>query len=470
MSYQKLPGERRSTGPFANFRAFLAREIEPSFDRSGSMELPNDAIFKANSRMHNGLDANIKISKTGGLWRPVRPLQPGSVRTCALTLVATALGSGLLALPYAFSRVGVMLGVLALFVAGCFGSLSLNIIIVASRYTEATSYASLLALATGSKAAGVVLDGCLAIYGCAVLLALLIFEGDFVPAVLCYFPFLPNLDRTTCILIVAAAAWPLVLPSQVSALRYVAAFSPFAILAVAAHVMVHLPHYYEENSKTPQPVEELSVAEALQAASIFVFSVMCHMNAVPVAHMLDRPSVERIVKVTVYSTVVLWSLYLGVGIGGFLSFRSAVQGDFLLNYPTDSLSTLCCRIMMMIVCYVGIPMNSSPCSEALRKLIRSAVEGQAVADLEPSPFFHAFLASTILAGATVGAICFTNVAVVISLVGGSLTTLQMFWLPLIVYWKVLYPTHNKIFGIIVMTFMAIAGTAGFASVIVTVVG
>jgi len=465
MSYQKLPGERRSTGPFANFRAFLAREIEPSFDRSGSMELPNDAIFKANSRMHNGLDANIKISKTGGLWRPVRPLQPGSVRTCALTLVATALGSGLLALPYAFSRVGVMLGVLALFVAGCFGLLSLNILIVASRYTEATSYAALLALATGSKAAGVVLDVCLAIYGCAVLLALLIFEGDFVPAVLNYFPSLPHFSRTHCILMVAGAAWPLVLPAQVSALRYVAALAPFAILAVAAHVIFHLPQYFD-GSDQPSPAEKLTIAEGLQAASIFVYSVMCHMNAIPVAHMLDRPSVERIVKVTVYSTAVLWCLYLGVGIGGFLSFRSAVQGDFLRNYPTDSISTLFCRSLMIVVCYVGMPMHSAPGSEALRKLIRSATTGEAVSDIEPSPLFHAILSSMILAGATVGAVYLTDVAVVISLVGGSLTTLQMFWLPAIVYWKVLYPTHNKIFGIIVLTFMCMAGTAGFAGVIV----
>jgi len=398
------------------------------------------------------------------------PLKPGSERTCVLTLVATALGSGVLALPFAFSQVGVVVGMLVLVLATCLSCMSLIILMVASRYTEAPSFAALLTLASGSKMMGLLLDGCLVIYGCATILALLIFEGDFVPAILVGCG-LPSPGRITSILFTAACAWPLVLPSEVSALRYVAAFSPFAILFVAATVVIHVLVQYAERDPANGEVELwiFKPVQALQAMAIFVFSVMCHANAVPVVHLLDRPSVSRIVKVATYSNLCCLGLYLFIGVGGYLSFQAAVKGDFLLNYPVDSTSILCCRVMMAVVCYVGIPMNSSNCVQAVQKLFMAVIRRDPEPVVERRPLLFAVLATLILALATAGAAVLTDVAKVISIVGGSLTTLQMFWLPALIYRKVLYPTQPPVFRRVVMGTMVSAGIAGFSSVAATLI-
>lgn len=474
VAYKPLPGQptgptlitRLSRGNLLGMgRAYLTKQVMPQvqlpLENGDLRRAPSLDKLHANTVIHNSDD---HVSTRCHICKP---LEPGSNRSCVLTLTATALGSGVLALPYAFSQVGLVVGVCLLSVAACLSCVALTILMLASRYTEAESFASLLTLASGSSKAGLVMDVLLVTYGCAVLLALLIFEGDFIPAILDAFG-VPTPGRPKVILGVAAMAWPLVLPSKISALRYCAALSPLAILFVAANVVVQTPAFFAESSKESSPaLYSSSPQQMLQAMTIFVFSVMCHANAVPVVHMLERPSVERIVKVATYSNTCCWALYLLIGVGGYLSFQASVQGDFLLNYPVGSVSILCCRMLLAVVCYVGIPMNSSCCTQALQKLLAAVVQRTPEPQMEERPLLFASLATLILAMAAVGAIHLQDVAQVISVVGGSLTTLQMFWIPAFIYWKILYPSQPPIFRKCVLILMILAGSAGFTSVLAT---
>jgi amino acid permease len=456
-----LPMRRKSSG--LNLVGigceYLTEQVMPQTDSNKLPRVESYDLLRKNTLLHN-TSSDSKVSDS----RILKPLAPTSLRSCVITLVATALGSGVLALPYAFAHVGLVAGLVALTVAACFSCLSLVILMLAGRYTEANSYAALLTLASGSSKAGLFLDGILVIYGCATILALLIFEGDFVPAILGAFGV--HVNRTVAIMGTALCVWPLVLPSKVSALRYVAALSPFAILYIAANVFI------QAESRGDQHDLQMCImkpAQILETLSIFVFSVMCHTNAVPVVHMLERPSVARIVKVATYSNFCCWGLYLLIGVGGYISFHSAVQGDFLLNYPNDRVSILVCRMMMSVVCYVGIPMNSSNAAQALLKLVSAATQRDPEAQVEQRPLVFALLSTVLLVVAAVAAIFLTNVADVISVLGGSMISVQMFWIPVYIYWKLLYPSQPPGFRKCVSVAMVIAGIAGFASVFATVI-
>jgi amino acid permease len=415
-------------------------------------------LLRKNTLLHNTSDKKVSDG------RILKPLLPTSLRSCVITLVATALGSGVLALPYAFAHVGLVVGLTVLTVAACFSCLSLVILMLAGRYTEANSYSALLTLASGSSRAGVFLDILLMSYGCASILALLIFEGDFVPEIFAAFGI--QVNRTVAIIGVALCVWPLVIPSNVSALRYVAALSPIALLYIAANVFVQ-PELRGDQSDLQMCI--MKPTQILQTLSIFVFSVMCHTNAVPVVHMLERPSVARIVKVSAYSNACLWVLYVFIGIGGYASFHSALQGDFLSNYPDKRLSILVCRMMMSVVCYVGIPMNSSNAAQALLKLVTAAIHGDPEPQVQDRPCFFALLSTTLLVVAAAGAIFLTNVADVISVLGGSMISIQMFWIPAYIYCKLLYPSQPPTFRKCVSVALVIAGITGFASVFATVI-
>lgn len=468
--------------PLQAFREFLTNEITPDFSlvSPGTQQLlPRE--FRSNSELFNVSAcasatqralANDDVAK--GKSSLLRAMLPGSQRACVLTFVATALGSGVLALPYAFSLVGVLLGVLMLSVAAMVGALSLSILMITSRYTEAQTMAALLALATQSSLAGVIMDAVSLIYGFAIFLALLIFEGDFVPAIMQDLPWpsgYTSPGRTRCILGTAVLVLPLVIPSQVSALRYVAACSPFAILIMAFTVILEAPAYTAAASQaalTGDTGSELklwdhSISNCLKAASIFFFSVMCHGNAVLVAHMLERPSAARIVKVSCQANLMLWVLYSLIGIFGYLSFRAHVHGDFLLNYPITSVPIQFCRVLLASVCFVGIPINSPFGVQAGRNLAVAIATRGKKQQADPSAFGHALLATFMLGIATVSAIKLTDVAAVISALGGSLTTLQMFWLPALVYRKVAWPTQPAVFRNCAFGCLLAAGLIGFAS-------
>jgi len=195
--------------------------------------------------------------------------------------------------------------------------------------------------------------------------------------------------------------------------------------------------------------------------------MMSHSNAVPVAHMLDRPSMARIVKVSMYANISCWLLYLAIGIGGYLSFQTGTQGDFLLNYPLDSAAMLCCRVMLSLVCYLGIPLNIASAVQGMKNLWVAAVTGGREQKAKESPLTHGLLASVLLSAACWGALQLTNVASIISLVGGSLTTLQMFWLPAFIYWRLVYPTQPVFFRRLVLASFLLGGTVGFLSLLAT---
>lgn len=451
----------------AKGRDYLTEQMTPPFNSTASLQnvgkVPSWEKIYDNAALHN----NSKLASNTSDGRLFKPLEAGSQRTCVITLVATALGSGVLALPYAFAHTGLVVGLVVLVVTGCASAVSLVILMLASRYTEVETYGALMALATGSDLIGVALDGCVAIYGFATLLALQIFMADFVPEIMAGCGF-PRPSRTTGILAMAVLVAPLMLPQKVSALRYAASLAPFAILFIAGNVVLQAPALYAarpEDSELKMVVHEpLSV---LQSMCIFVFSVMCHANAVPVVHMLDRPSVARIVKVATYADMCCTVLYLLIGVGGYMSFQGGVQSNFLAGYPRSA-SILVCRMMMAAVCFVGIPINSSNAVQALQKVITAAVRREVTPVVEDRPVFFAFLAMVLLSATTTAAVKCTNVALVISLVGGSLTTVQMFWLPAFVYWKLLYPTQPAGFRNVVMVVMISGGVAGFCSVLATI--
>eukprot|EP00948_MAST-09A_sp_MAST-9A-sp1_P001319 g1319.t1 len=66
-----------------------------------------------------------------------------SIMGCVLSLVSTMIGGGVLSLPFAFSKLGVIVGTLALAVSALASDYSVNLLILASRKAGSTSYEQL---------------------------------------------------------------------------------------------------------------------------------------------------------------------------------------------------------------------------------------------------------------------------------------------------------------------------------------
>merc|ERR1712070_868799 len=119
------------------------------------------------------------------------------------------------------------------------------------------------------------LDLCIVSNGIGAITCILIFEGDFVPSVLASPPWQARglaMDRRVAVVAVAAAAYPLTLPADISALRYTSVIVPVVLLATIVIVWCQLPEHYQNPDRTDANIVwwDFNLSRWLQAVPLMV--------------------------------------------------------------------------------------------------------------------------------------------------------------------------------------------------------
>lgn len=443
--------------------------------RCGSLKRIDAAVAPTPTSQENKLrtmrtkDQELNAPKSKGVQKNMAerffgPMDAGSIRSASSALAASALGAGALALPYSFSLVGVGLGLVTLTFVAFVSALSLQILMVAARYTDTQSYAAILELSVGHKAAATILDLIVLMNGIGAIICILIFEGDFVPPALAAGLGL-SIGRSTAILGAMVLVWPLTLSPNISALRFVTPLVPLVLLITICIVACDTPHFAHETREAGIKIEwwNFEPKKWFQAVAIMVNAFANHSNAVPVANQLDNPSIARIVKSTVNGNMLVLGLLYGLGLAGYLSWGSATKGDFLLNYPQDRVDILLCRVMLSIIVYFVLPVTILPAAKSGAQILQS-LRGRSEEDVPA--FIHACSATCLLLCCTFVALNVADVASVIGVLGGLFAASLMFWFPLCVYRFLLWPTQPGIFRKPVFFCLVLLGSLSWTSVAV----
>lgn len=476
---------------FTDIKRWFAAVIKPDFDtlegqRSLGRVPSNGQIARNQSalalsqtdmesfrQVHESFNPQSAITKEQP-WcccRWFSPLQTGSVRSCTAALAATSLGSGSLALPYAFSLTGIGVGMVTMIFALVVSSLSLQILMVAARYTNSRSYASIIALVAKSRWISLALDLCVVFNGIGAITCILIFQGDFIPSVFASPPWLTHgivLDRRIAVLCATLAVYPLTLPEEISALRYTSVVVPVVLLATIAIVWSQVPDRLDTIQQKGEDIIwwDFDLKNWITSFPLMVNAFTNHQNAVPTANQLDQPSVARIVKATLNANLIVLTILVSIGLGGYLSWGADTQGNFIRNYPTDNTGIWACRVMLAITVYFVIPVALSPASKSCAQLVLSATSsGNNVSVSRP---LHIFSSTLCLGACTAIAVATDDIASVIGILGGLLATSVMFWFPAIIYWIALWPTQPPICRHVVLASIVFFGVCGFASVVAMV--
>eukprot|EP00397_Hematodinium_sp_SG-2012_P024199 GEMP01025195.1.p1 GENE.GEMP01025195.1~~GEMP01025195.1.p1 ORF type:complete len:478 (+),score=59.96 GEMP01025195.1:123-1556(+) len=444
---------------------YLAKVITPRFRHRIYLgnEDPSPGLHSVleNSAHYNDILGNTAAETTqfSFVYRAMAPISAGSERGSVFTLIGTALGSGVLSLPFAMSRSGVILTMFLLCLASMGSILGLTILIIAGRYTEERSIASLLGLALRSpNAVPRCVDLFIFFYGLGSCTSLYIFLADFVPPILSNFGL--SMDRHYIVIIATILAWPLCIPKRISALRYVSIFSVVALMITTITVCINAPYWESVNPGAVELVHFTPI-NFLQTLSICIFGFMCHMNALPVGSQLQNPTASRIVKVATRATLAELSIYFIIGIGGYVSWKELTMGDFLLNYPATGLPLLLCRSMLSMVAFIGIVMNINPTV--------GAIEGCVFRTARVPTAIHIAIVTVVLCITTTLGACLKDVATLIGIMGGSFATILMFLIPAVVYWRILWRTQPRSVRQMVIGYLAVMTVLGFSSAIANAV-
>lgn len=271
----------------------------------------------------------------------------------------------MLSVSYVMRISGLGVGALMLVVGASLAFLSTTALMRMSAQTGHDTYAGLFSHC-GGRAAGIVLDAMLFIYGNGSCVGYFIFIADFVPSLVSLVaPSAPEwlAGRVLAILVAALIISPMALQKDVSVLRYVAPMSILALMYMAMTVAVRAPSLYHEHlgDVAHGPVRwAVPTVHVCEAFAICVFAFNCHINVLPVAGSMVRPTRSRIIKISMRVNLLQCCFYSLIGITGYLSFLAKTPQDFIKAYHFNDGAVAVGRLMLTGTMLVAIPINLLP--------------------------------------------------------------------------------------------------------------
>ena len=440
-----------------------------------------------------GETASDSIGIALGAGEPLESLKPkASFASVTFVLLNTCLGSGILGLPGAFAKSGLIGGIVLLFVTGILSTFGVHLLAeAADRAGRPASFYSVALAAAGSKA-GVLIDVLVAINAFGVATSYLIVVGDVLPEVADSFSAPAILrERTVWMLIALAIGAPLSFLRNLSALRHTAyaafvcvlyisivvglfaiapqtfhpcasaggdatnttnttslsldngdwttslpIFSPDEVAAAAADATClcngSLPLIRPDNTTESCSVSPLGQLEStLDSLPIFIFAYTCHQNAISITNEFVRPTPRRIVGATAAGIVLGLVLYLLVGIGGYLTYGDQVESDILKSFPEGSTLPVIARLAVAFVVTTCYPMQINPGRNSLVSIITTFCPPglvQRLGGAQGTPL-HILATSLLVAGSIGVALVVSSLGKMLSVIGAICSTSVTFIVP-----------------------------------------
>lgn len=387
-----------------------------------------------------------------------------------ITLLHTACGAGILAMPYAFRPFGLVLGVILIVFCGLCSCMGLYLQSYVSQYAP-SRHASFFSLAQLTyPQLSVVFDGAIAIKCFGVGVSYLIVVGDILPQIAGTFTthswLLSREFHITAIM--ALVVGPLCFMKKLDSLRYTSSVAMSAVGYLCVLIVVHyfLPDTAINNSKG-----EVSIgiptnidASKIRSFPIFVFAYTCHHNMFSIINEQIDPSLKNLKKIVTTAVMLAMSLYIVIGGLGYMTFGSNTPGNIITSYPNSG-STTIGRIAISLLVILAFPLQCHPARASIHHIIQYfkikntkpvSLEPQDqennsllhsdlhhlsdderieenIAAVPPSPTFEGkdfiLITTTILLSSYVLALSVKSLAKVLSIVGATGSTSISFILP-----------------------------------------
>jgi len=376
-----------------------------------------------------------------------------SLSTVLFSLLATILGAGILGLPYAYSKSGMVGGCLLLLVCCCLSAFGAHLLVEASdRSGRPASFYS-VAQAIGGARAGVAMDLLIFVNSYGSATSYLIVVGGVMPDVAESFGasgFVAS--RQLWMLVALAVAAPLSYLRDLSALRF-AAYVTFVMTVYITAVVVLfavMPGTFDPCAGTPHhspshPLDcrdELVLTvtdpmDMLGSLPIYIFAFTNHQNAITATNEMDRPTRARALKAILGAVGLGLGLYLCVGGGGYYTFGPEVASDVLagepgkLSYPDKAALVIVGRIAIAIVVTMCYPLQVHPGRGCLISLLlKAAPASWAKRDGAGSGNTLHVVATSLMVAGTIGtALAVKSLGVILTLIGAVCSTSVQFILP-----------------------------------------
>lgn len=292
-----------------------------------------------------------------------------------INLLNTIVGAGILAMPLALSRMGIIFGSIIILWAGLTAGFGLYLQSKCSRYLDrgAASFFALSQITYPNAA--VIFDAAIAIKCFGVGVSYLIIIGDLMPGVVLGF----NEDAGGVGFLVDRHFWvtgfmliviPLSFLRRLDSLKYT---SVVALISIAYLVILVVAHFIKGDTKQERGnirvVQPESAVAVLSSFPVIVFAYTCHQNMFSILNEISNNSHFRTTAVVVTSIGAAAFLYILVGVTGYLSFGNAVGGNVVAMY-SPSISSTIGKAAIVILVMFSYPLQVHPCRASVDAVLK----------------------------------------------------------------------------------------------------
>jgi amino acid permease len=301
-------------------------------------------------------------------------------------LVATIVGGGVLSLPLAFEKCGVVFATMLMILSAIITDQSLYLLCLAARKTGATSYGQV-----GRDAFGPLMDTSISVllfvFLLFVLTAYMVLLRDIWTPLVNTRVFPNSINGDLVLLAILVLMSPFLVQRTLYSLRFncYTGFGSVSILCVALVHHAWITFDWSVSKSTVKLFPE-QWGDALFAFPIIMLSFLSAFNVLPIQNALLQPTRQRTKSVVNMAVTACFALMYCFGLGGYMFAQEATEGNILLNCNHDTdwmflLGRIGCGVTIML----ALAMMMLPCRDSLLEVVDLIVSSSTAHSTEALP-------------------------------------------------------------------------------------
>lgn len=374
---------------------------------------------------------------------------PGaSSTTIVVNLTKTIVGAGMLALPFAYRAQGIMLASTTIILAAVATFAGAGIQAYSAGFVPKGDASFFTISKLTYPSLSVFFDLAIAVKCFGVGISYLVITGNLMPTVAEYFGAGEGsllLSRLFWLVVAMCIVGPLSYLKSLESLRYASVVGLFSVTYLVAMVVCHYIAGDTIESRGPISVyEPKGWYDVFRSLPIIVFAYTCGHNVYSALNEAAFDSLSTSLQVIGACLGIGGSIYLLVGLTGYLSFGDNVTDNVISMYPQSALSNLG-RLAIVLLVVLSFPLLSHPCRDSTMNVLGSLQRRSPKLNQEESPLLNPtqeppvtppvsqseyFIVTTcILVGSFIIAVSVHSLELVLAIVGATGATAISFILP-----------------------------------------
>ncbi|CAI9786943.1 unnamed protein product [Fraxinus pennsylvanica] len=262
-------------------------------------------------------------------------------------LTTSIIGAGIMALPATMKVLGLVLGVILIFLMGILSEISVELLVRFSVQCNASSYGEVVQAALG-RTARILSEICIIVNNAGVLIVYLIIIGDVMSGSIRHLGVADQLlghgvwDHRKLVILVVMVLFlaPLCYLDKIDSLSMTSAASvALAVLFVFVAFVIAIIKLVEGKIEAPRMAPDFgskqAILDLLVVIPIMSNAYVCHFNVQPIYNELEGRSPHKMYRVGRMTTIICVLVYASTAIAGYLLFGKDTESDVLTNFDKD---------------------------------------------------------------------------------------------------------------------------------------